>query len=174
PLVAAPTDALRSIEAIPPGAGYSPRSDSARLNIYESAALQERARKDHQTALQVVQRAVLKLGGTTFYNNNIDLFARVGEGRYLVEAKSISTPASVVDRMRYGIGQLADYSYRYDEQLGGARRVLAFAAQPPRELSWISSILENERIAFIATYGEHVVALNATANELPFVAERAP
>lgn len=169
PLVAAPTDGLREIDEIPPGAGYVPRGDSTTLNVYEAAALQERARRDHQEALSVVQRAVKRLGGITFYNNNIDLFARVGDKRFLIEAKSITTSRVVVDRMRYGIGQLADYAYRYEAQTGGARRVLAFASPPPREVTWISAVLENERIAFIAAYDDHVMALNAIAEDLPFV-----
>ena len=171
PLVAAPTDELRSIKAIPPGAGYVPRNDSSRVNVYESAALQERARRDHQYALQVVQRAIQRLGGATFYNNNIDLFARIGDRRFLIEAKSITTPAAVVDRMRYGIGQLADYAYRYEGQVGSAQRVLAFAEQPQRENAWISGVLQNERVAFVATRGESVVALNEHASTLPFVAD---
>ncbi len=169
PLVAAPTDALREITAIPAGAGYVPRGNSAQLNIYESAALQERARRDHQETLRIVQNAVLRGGGSTLYNNNIDLLARMGEARFLIEAKSVTSPRTVVDRMRYGIGQLADYSYRYDEIIGGAQRVLAFAAVPPRETAWISAVLENERVAFIATRGDRVLPLNALAERLPFV-----
>lgn len=168
PIVAAPTDALREIQEIPPGAGYVPRGDSSLLNVYESAALQERARRDHQETLRTVQRVVLKLGGTTLFNNNIDLFARLGERRFLIEAKSITTPRVVVDRMRYGIGQLADYSYRYDSVVGGAQRVLAFADVPPREISWISEVLERERVAFVATRNYRVLALNASAQTLPF------
>lgn len=41
-----PKDDLREIFEIPTGAGYKPRDDT-RPNVYESAALQERARKDH-------------------------------------------------------------------------------------------------------------------------------
>lgn len=169
PLVAAPTDFLREITEIPAGAGYVPRSNASQLNVYESAALQERARRDHQETLRIVQSAVLRGGGSTLYNNNIDLLARMGENRYLIEAKSITSPRTVVDRMRYGIGQLADYSYRYDEIVGGAQRVLAFASAPQRETAWVSAVLEHERIAFIATHGERVVALNALAEHLPFV-----
>lgn len=169
PLVAAPTDGLREIMEIPPGAGYVPRGDSSTLNVYESAALQERARRDHQETLRVVQQSVHRLGGTTFYNNNIDLLARMGEGRFLIEAKSITSPRVVVDRMRYGIGQLADYAYRYEPLVGGAQRVLAFASPPQRETAWVSAVLENERIAFIAAYGDRVMALNAMAEGLPFV-----
>jgi hypothetical protein len=172
PLVAAPTDALREIEVIPPGAGYVPRGDSSLLNVYESAALQERARRDHQEALRIVQQAVLRHGGTTFYNNNIDLLARIGESRFLIEAKSISGPRVVVDRMRYGIGQLADYAYRYEPLAGTAQRVLLFASAPDREVAWISAVLENERVAFVATRGNQVMPLNAIAQSLPFVEDR--
>ena len=168
PLVAAPTDVLREIVDIPAGAGYVPRRDSSMLNVFESAALQERARRDHQEALRIVQRAVHRLGGTTFYNNNIDLLARIAEDRFLIEAKSITAPRVVVDRMRYGIGQLADYAYRYETQIGGAQRVLAFASPPPREVGWIGEILDHEHVAFIATHGDRVIPLNARAQSLPF------
>lgn len=166
PIVTAPTDELREISDIPPGAGYVPRSDATRLNVYESAALQERARRDHQETLRAVQRAVQRLGGTTFYNNNIDLFARIGEERLLVEAKSITTSRVVVDRMRYGIGQLADYAFRYGDILGDPRRVLAFASRPERETAWISGVLENEHIALIATHGDGLLPLNESAERL--------
>jgi hypothetical protein len=169
PVAAAPTDALREITTIPPGAGYVPRGDSAIANVYESAALQERARRDHQEALAVVQRAAHRLGGTTFYNNNIDLFVRIGDQRFLVEAKSVTNPTSIIDRTRYGIGQLADYAYRYEGVTGNATRVLALATMPDRESAWIAGILENERIAFVATRGPEVLALNACASRLPFV-----
>jgi hypothetical protein len=49
----APRDDFREITEIPPGAGYVP-SGNTFLNVYESAALQERARKDHQSVLQVM------------------------------------------------------------------------------------------------------------------------
>ncbi|GAC1658137.1 MAG: hypothetical protein NVS4B13_00580 [Candidatus Elarobacter sp.] len=169
PLVAAPTDTMREITEIPPGAGYVPRGDTSLLNIYESAALQERARRDHQETLRIVQRSVQRLGGATFYNNNIDLLARIGEYRFLIEAKSITSQSVVVDRMRYGIGQLADYAYRYEPLIGAAQRVLAFASPPQRETAWVSAILENERIALIATHGDRVMPLNAIAEHLPFV-----
>lgn len=112
------------------------------------------------------------MGGTTFYNNNIDLLARIGEQRFLIEAKSVTAPRVVVDRMRYGLGQLADYSYRYESLVGESRRVLAFASPPPRENAWIAAVLENEHVAFVATHGEHVLALNTAAEDLPFVRVR--
>lgn len=137
--------------------------------MYEAAALQERARKDHQDALSVVQRAVHRADGTTFYNNNIDLFARIGERRFLIEAKSISKSHVAVDRMRYGLGQLADYAFRYADIASAAERVLVFASAPPREVSWISGIAENERVSFIAAHGDRILPLNARAEALPFI-----
>jgi hypothetical protein len=171
PVVAAPIDALREIAEIPPGAGYLPHPDAVPLNVYESAALQERARKDHQETLRVVQRAVHRVGGTTFYNNNIDLLAHIGETRLLVEAKSVTAPRVVIERMRYGIGQLADYAFRYEPAVGDAQRVLAFASPPPRETAWISGVLQNESIAFIATRGDLLLPLNERAERLPLFRE---
>jgi hypothetical protein len=167
-LTAVPKDELRAIDVIPPGAGYVPRGDT-RVNVFESAALQERARKDHQLVLETIRKQVQKLGGSTFYNNNIDLFACVGNGRYLIEAKSLQEDGNAVGRMRYGIGQLADYGYRYEKEIGHAQRVLAFGTQPNAGDAWISNVLERENIAFVSTLGEHVVALNDMARSLPFL-----
>lgn len=162
----APLDELRHVSEIPPGAGYKPHGDN-RVNVYESAALQERARADHQRVLQTVQREVLKRGGSTWYNNNIDLYARIGERRMLIEAKSLTNMNAAVDRMRYGIGQLADYDYNYRKVLEGPQKVLAFGSAPNAETSWISSVLEDQRIAFIASSGEDLVPLNESARALP-------
>ncbi|MHB8142031.1 MAG: hypothetical protein ACYDHD_12410 [Vulcanimicrobiaceae bacterium] len=164
--IAAPRDSFRRIDTIPDGAGYVPHGDT-RVNVYESAALQERARSDHQAILQRVQSEVLKRGGATWYNNNIDLFASIGEQRMLIEAKSLTNPTEAVDRMRFGIGQLCDYDFRYRADVGGAQRVLAFGQAPDRESSWIGTLLQEQRIGFIALHKEKVVALNDCAAALP-------
>lgn len=167
PLVVAPTDAFREIVDIPPGAGYVPHGDT-KLNVFEAAALQERARADHQRVLQVIQRSVLRQGGSTLYNNNVDLYARLGEHRYLIEAKSLNRGVDAVGRMRYGIGQLADYAYRYESDIGHATRVLAFGRLPTADNTWIANVMERESIAFVCALGDRVVALNQAASALPF------
>jgi hypothetical protein len=160
-----PRDKFREINEIPPGAGYVP-SGNTFLNVYESAALQERARKDHQSVLQIIQAQVQRRGGTTWYNNNVDLFARVGEERLLIEAKSLNSFRDAVNRVRYGIGQLADYSYRYQEEVGDAARVLAFARAPARDVSWVADVLDREDIAFVCASEAGITALNDTARGL--------
>lgn len=165
-LAALPKDDLREIAVIPPGAGYKPHGDT-RPNAYESAALQERARQDHQTVLRLVQERVLERGGTTWYNNNIDLYARIGEARMLIEAKSLVDVRASVDRMRYGIGQLADYDFRYREELGAPQKVLAFGALPDRQTSWIGAILEDQHVAFVASAGGRLLPMNPRAEALP-------
>jgi hypothetical protein len=167
PLVAAPTDIFREIVDIPPGAGYVPHGDT-KLNVFEAAALQERARADHQRVLRVIQQAVLRQGGSTSYNNNVDLYARLGERRYLIEAKSLNRSADAVGRMRYGIGQLADYAYRYEDDVGTATRVLAFGALPTAENTWIGGVMDRESVAFVCAIGDRVVALNDVASTIPF------
>ncbi len=102
------------------------------------------------------------------YNNNVDLYARLGEHRYLIEAKSLNRGADAVGRMRYGIGQLADYAYRYEEDVGAAARVLAFGALPMAENTWIGSVMDRESVAFVCAIGDRVVALNDAAATLPF------
>jgi hypothetical protein len=170
PLAAAPVprDRFREITSIPPGAGYVP-SGEAILNVYESAALQERARADHQDVLQCIQSAVLRAGGATWYNNNVDLFARLGERRFLIEAKSLGDVRDAVNRVRYGIGQLADYAYRYGAELDGPQKVLAFATAPPREAAWLGNVLDQERTAFVRASRGRVEPLNDAARALPFL-----
>ncbi len=170
PFVAAPTDEFRNITSIPPGAGYVPHGDT-KLNVYEAAALQERARADHQRVLQAVQRQVLRRGGTTLYNNNVDLLAYVGEQRFLIEAKSLNRPSDAVSRMRYGIGQLADYAYRYEDAVHDAQRVLAFGAAPTADNTWIGMVMERESVAFVCAIGDRIVPMNEHAASLPFVGD---
>ena len=124
----AAADTFRIIREIPPGAGYIPRA--AMLDINESAALQERARADHQAVLKLVADEVHARGGTCSYNNNVDLYADFGAHHILVEAKSLGELRDAVDRMRYGLGQLADYTFRYKAELRGALPMLAFGRLP--------------------------------------------
>jgi len=164
----APKDAFRTIVTIPPGAGYVPHDTI--VNVYESAALQERARADHQNVLSSISELVHATGGTCSYNNNVDLLARHGERRTLIEAKSLNDLRDAVDRMRYGIGQLADYSFRYRAELQGAQSVLAFGRPPDRQTEWIADALQANSVAFVALDGERVVPLNEPARTLPFFA----
>ncbi len=163
-----PKDELREANDIPPGAGYRPHGDLV-LDVYESAALQERARADHQRVLKLIAAAVNKRGGKWWYNNNIDLFARVGEQPTLIEAKSLNDVSRVVDRMRYGIGQLTDYCVRYKEDVGAAIRVLAFGRPPDRATSWVCTVLQEANIAFVAAEGGRLIPLNGHAGDLRFM-----
>jgi hypothetical protein len=147
-LAVPPRDPFRRIERIPPGAGYVPRETD--LNVYESAALQERARADHQRVLALVAGAVHERGGYCAYNNNVDLYADFGTAGVLVEAKSLTDLRDTVDRMRYGLGQLADYGFRYKAELRGATPVLAFGRAPDRQTAWVADILEENGVGFIA------------------------
>jgi hypothetical protein len=163
-----PRDAFRKIETIPPGAGYVP-SGTTIPNVYESAALQERARRDHQDVLQTIQREVLRQGGSTWYNNNVDLFASIAEKRFLIEAKSLGDVRTAVDRVRYGIGQLADYAYRYSSELGAPQKILAFGSRPSRDVAWLGNVLDQERTAFVHAAEGIIEPLNETARELPIL-----
>jgi hypothetical protein len=163
-----PRDAFREISTIPPGAGYVP-SGSLPLNVYESAALQERARSDHQGILTMIQQAVRQRGGATWYNNNVDLFAELGEQRFLIEAKSLNDVRDSVNRVRYGIGQLADYAYRYGAELRGPQKVLALGTRPPRETAWLGAVLDQERTAFLLAAEGVIEPMNDTAQRVPFI-----
>jgi hypothetical protein len=166
PRLAPPKQPLQLITHVPPGTGYKPTGKV--VDVAESAALQERARSDHQHTLRIIQALVHERGGETLYNNNVDMFARVRGQRLLIEAKSIRDPRVVVDRMRYGIGQLADYAIRYKPELGDAERVLAFGAMPPPDSAWIATILQESSIAFVALEqsADRVLPLNDRARSL--------
>jgi hypothetical protein len=165
PLSEIPKDALREAIVIPAGTGYVP-SGKALPSVYESAALQERARKDHNATLEMIRRAAERLGGRCWYNNNIDLFVRYGDCKLLVEAKSLNDARQSVDRMRYGMGQLFDYRVRYKAEIAGAEPVLAFGAMPDRATGWVATVLQENGIAFIARRGDRLLPLNARAELL--------
>ncbi|MDQ2664097.1 MAG: hypothetical protein M3Y18_08720 [Candidatus Eremiobacteraeota bacterium] len=84
----------------------------------------------------------------------------------LVEAKSLNVPSAAVDRMRYGMGQLFDYGVRYRAEIGRAR-VLAFGAMPSRDVAWISTILQENGVAFIARQRNSRLPMNDAAKDLP-------
>lgn len=167
-LVMAPIDALRRALEIPGGTGYVWHGD-ALPNLAESAALQERARSDHQLVLRQIAETVRQRGGDWWYNNNIDLYAQIGEQKLLIEAKSLTNPARAVDRMRYGMGQLMDYRVRYEAAVAGATPVLAFGTPPARSDSWVANILEANGVAFVGRLDGKVRALNSRAEGLPIV-----
>ena len=166
----APRDRLREAVIIPEGTGYVP-SGKALPSVYESAALQERARKDHNATLELIRRQAERLGGRCWYNNNIDLFVRFSDQALLVEAKSLTDSRQSVDRMRYGMGQLFDYRVRYKAELVGTEPVLAFGTPPDRETGWITTILQENGIAFVARDRERLIPLNERAASLAILKE---
>lgn len=165
PLKAPPLDEFRPLLVVPEGTGYRPQGDGP--DVYEAAALQERARADHQDTLRLIKHRVDARGGSCLYNNNVDLLAQFDDRRLLIEVKSLNNPASTVDRMRYGMGQLFDYSVRYRATIGGASPVLAFGALPRHDVSWISEILQGNEVAFVARERGELVPMNELARQLP-------
>jgi len=163
-----PVDDLREATTIPAGAGYKPHGDRE-VDVYESAALQERARADHQGVLSLIADRVIERGGRFMYNNNIDLLAELDGSKILVEAKSLNSPQRAVDRMRYGIGQLTDYSFRYRDQIGSAHKMLAFGRPPDEATSWIAALLQEAEIGFVALDGGKLLPLNALARKSPLI-----
>jgi len=160
-----PRDVFRPLTVIPDGTGYRPTGKQ--VDVFESAALQERARGDHQDTLKLVKMMVEARNGLCLFNNNVDLLAAFESQRLLVEAKSLSVQSAAVDRMRYGMGQLFDYGVRYRAEIGRAQPVLAFGAVPSREVSWISTILQETGIAFIARQRGSLLPMNDAAKVLP-------
>ena len=165
PLSSPPLDSLRPLLMVPEGTGYRPIGDGP--DVYESAALQERARFDHQATLRLLKNEIDAIGGSCEFNNNIDLLANFGDQRFLIEVKSLNNPASTVDRMRYGMGQLFDYSVRYRAKIGNARPVLAFGSVPNRDVAWISDILQGNGVAFVARERDLIKPMNELAREFP-------
>ena len=164
-IVVPPVDDFRSLLVVPEGTGYRPQGVVP--NVFDAAALQERARADHQGTVRLLKERVDANGGSCLYNNNVDLLANFGDRRFLIEVKSLNDPASSVDRMRYGMGQLFDYSVRYRAKIGKAAPVLAFGAMPGRESSWISEILQGNDVAFIARDEGSLKPLNELGKLLP-------
>jgi hypothetical protein len=160
-----PRDPFRPLTVVPDGTGYRPTG--RKFDILEAAALQERARKDHQDTLKIVKAMTEARGGTCLFNNNVDLLASFGEQRLLVEAKSLNVPSAAVDRMRYGMGQLFDYGVRYRAEIGRAQPVLAFGALPAHDAGWISTILQETGVAFVARQREALLPMNDAARALP-------
>jgi hypothetical protein len=167
-LSVAPKDIFRMAPVIPDGTGYVWQG-GAMPNLAESAALQERARTDHHNVLRHISRLVEARGGNWFYNNNIDLYAKIGEQRLLVEAKSLANPDRAVDRMRYGMGQLFDYRVRYEAEVAGADPLLAFRTPPERRDAWIANILEGNSVALVGLINGSLRALNPRAERLAIV-----
>jgi hypothetical protein len=166
-IIQPPRQPLRDMPFVPRGTGYQP--SGAVVDVYEAAALQERARADHQHVLRVIHDRVMERGGTSIkFNNNVDMCAVFPGKRLLIEAKSLNAPHVAVDRMRYGMGQLADYAVRYRPDLGEPERVLAFGKLPNPEIRWIGTILEENDVAFVALSDEErLVPLNPRAEKLP-------
>lgn len=159
-----PKDGFREIERVPPGAGYVPRSGNP-PNIYEAAALQERAREDHQRVLGLIVRETRAKGGTCLYNNNVDLLAKLGDDRLLVEAKSLNDLRDAVDRMRYGMGQLLDYGVRYRAEIEAAKPMLVFGRAPASDAEWIADVLQANGVAFACGMGDALLPLNDHARQ---------
>lgn len=162
----APTDAFREMLVVPPGTGYVPHGTEP-IDRFEAAALHERARGDHQATVELLRRRIADRGGVCFFNNNVDLFAKVGERKLLIEVKSLTHADAAVNRMRYGMGQLLDYRVRYKAQLAGADPVLVFGSQLEREIAWIPTILQENGIAFAARGGDAIIPGNELGERLP-------
>lgn len=166
PLIAPPRDAFRPLSAVPEGTGYRPSGGDG-PDVFEAAALQERARADHQETLKLFKAMVDRRGGSCLFNNNVDLLATFGDSRFLVEVKSLTRPTASVDRMRYGMGQLFDYSVRYRADIGRAKPVLAFGTMLRNDVAWISEILQGNDVAFVARDGAELKPVNELARGIP-------
>ncbi len=166
PLVTPPLYEFRPMNVVPEGTGYVP-TGSVGPDVQESAALQERARADHQATVRLLKNQVDAHGGACLFNNNVDLLARFDDRRYLIEVKSLNRKAASVDRMRYGMGQLFDYGVRYRAEIGNAQAVLAFGSMPHQDVSWIAQILQGNDVAFIARDAESLRPMNDLARALP-------
>ncbi|HEY6487455.1 MAG TPA: hypothetical protein VIX83_13820 [Candidatus Cybelea sp.] len=160
-----PRDAFRPLTIVPDGTGYRPTGKT--INAFEAAALQERARGDHQDTLKLVKSMAEARGGRCLFNNNVDLLASFADQKLLVEAKSLNIPSAAVDRMRYGMGQLFDYAVRYRAEIGEAKPVLAFGSMPSQEVGWITTILQETGVAFIARQRNALLPMNDAARVLP-------
>jgi len=165
PLRVPPKDPFRELTTVPPGTGYRPTGNGL-PDVQDAAALQERARADHQETLKLLKIMVERRGGSCLFNNNVDLLASLGEERILVEVKSLTRPTATVDRMRYGMGQIFDYSVRYRAEIGRAKPVLAFGAMLNNETAWVADILQGNGVAFVARDKNDLLPVNQLAHDL--------
>jgi hypothetical protein len=69
--------------------------------------------------------------------------------------------------MRYGLGQLADYGFRYKADLRGATPLLAFGQAPDRQTTWIADVLQENGVGFVAAAGDALVPLNDIGRSTP-------
>jgi hypothetical protein len=65
------------------------------------------------------------------------------------------------------MGQLFDYGVRYRPEIGDAKLVLAFGAMPSHDVGWISTILQETGVAFVARRRDEVQPMNEEARSLP-------
>lgn len=166
PLLTPPRDVFRELHVVPDGTGYKPNGGPG-PDVFEAAALQERARADHQDTLKLLKTMIDRRGGACLFNNNVDLLATFGNNRLLVEVKSLTRASAAVDRMRYGMGQLFDYAIRYKADISGAKPVLAFGSMLQNEVAWVADILEGNNVAFVARDGNEMRPMNTLARDLP-------
>jgi hypothetical protein len=164
PLLQPPRDPFRSLDVVPPGTGYRPSGSGP--DVFDAAALQERARGDHQDTLAMLKTMVERKGGSCLFNNNVDLLATFGTERLLVEVKSLTRASATVDRMRYGMGQLFDYSVRYRAEIGAAKPVLALGNHLRNDVAWVSEILEGNGVALITREKGELLPVNEHARQL--------
>lgn len=147
--------------------GYVP-SGNERPDPAEVAALQERARADHQAALAAIITRTLSRGGSCSMNNNIDLLAAFPGENVLIEAKSLRDVRMAVDRMRYAIGQLADDQRRYRNEIGEGRTAVAFGSSLGREEEFVGDVLDSKGIGLLLFEDGRLDARNQAALALSF------
>ena len=106
--------------------------------------------------LRTIAQNVERKGGSWWYINNIDLFARIGDQKDAHRSESLTNPICAVDRMRYEMGQLLDYRDRYEAEIADAVPVLAFGTPPSRSDAWIANILESNGVSYVALRDDQV------------------
>lgn len=145
------------------------RASSAKreITIYRDQAKLDRADNAHRQLVNLVADRVRRRGSLPRNNVYIDLAARIDEGDYIFEMKSI-TEDNANGQVRMGISQL--YEYRYLQNIPDANLVLVLENNLPPSVRWMNDYLESDRNIMLVWDGNNrLYARESTKNRLDFL-----
>jgi hypothetical protein len=145
------------------------RASSAKreITIYRDQAKLDRADNAHRQLVNLVADRVRRKGSLPRSNVYIDLAARIDEGDYIFEMKSI-TEDNAKGQVRMGISQL--YEYRYLQNIPDANLVLVLENNLPPSVRWMNDYLESDRNIMLVWDGNNrLYARESTKNRLDFL-----
>ncbi len=121
------------------------------INAEIDAVARERASHSHQMLINIVADKVRRAGAIPKQNPYIDLFANIDNDQYVFEVKS-TKDTNVHSQIRKAISQL--YEYRYIQQIPAAKLVVVIENSLPKDKTWLSDYIVNDRQLLIAWDGD--------------------